>query len=205
MDNYPYMIANNKIAGILENIRSAAKPNKFNKDLLVKMGFTSSNDLAVIPLLRRLNFLSEDNAPTSYYDELRDPTRYQIILADRIRNLYADLYQINTNIHSSPDADVKGAFSRITGKDETTVTRFFNTFKTLTGLANFNASTQQTATKTVTVVEPETTTQKTNPNNSLPKSHPQFHYNIQVHLPATTDISVYNAIFKSLKENLLHE
>lgn len=30
-----------------------------------------------------------------------------------------------------------------------------------------------------------------------------FHYNIQIHLPATTDISVYNAIFKSLKDNLL--
>ena len=31
----------------------------------------------------------------------------------------------------------------------------------------------------------------------------QFHYNIQIHLPATNDISVYNAIFKSLKENLM--
>ena len=29
-----------------------------------------------------------------------------------------------------------------------------------------------------------------------------FHYNIQIHLPVTTDITVYNAIFKSLKENL---
>lgn len=204
MDNYPYMIANNKIAGILENIRSAAKPNKFNKDLLIKMGFTSSNDLAVIPLLRRLNFLNEDNTPTAYYDELRDPSRFQIILADRIRNLYSDLYQINTNIHSSTEAEVKGAFSRITGKDETTVTRFFNTFKTLTSLANFNSSTQQTtAPKTVTVVEPEVATTKTISHST--KSHPQFHYNIQVHLPATTDISVYNAIFKSLKENLLNE
>lgn len=31
---------------------------------------------------------------------------------------------------------------------------------------------------------------------------PSFHYNIQIHLPATTDISVFNAIFRSLKENL---
>jgi hypothetical protein len=30
-----------------------------------------------------------------------------------------------------------------------------------------------------------------------------FHYNIQIHLPTTTDITVYNAIFKSLKEHLL--
>ena len=36
----------------------------------------------------------------------------------------------------------------------------------------------------------------------IPKNT-EFHYNIQIHLPATNDISVYNAIFKSLKENLL--
>jgi len=29
-----------------------------------------------------------------------------------------------------------------------------------------------------------------------------LHYNIQIHLPATKDIEVYNAIFKSLKEHL---
>ena len=31
---------------------------------------------------------------------------------------------------------------------------------------------------------------------------PGLYYNIQIHLPATKDIEVYNAIFKSLKEHL---
>ena len=30
-------------------------------------------------------------------------------------------------------------------------------------------------------------------------------YNIKVHLPATKDVEVYNAIFKSLKEHLLED
>ena len=30
-----------------------------------------------------------------------------------------------------------------------------------------------------------------------------LHYNIQIHLPATKDIEVYNSIFKSLREHLL--
>jgi hypothetical protein len=30
-----------------------------------------------------------------------------------------------------------------------------------------------------------------------------LHYNIQIHLPATKDIEVLNAIFKSLKEHLI--
>jgi acetoin utilization deacetylase AcuC-like enzyme len=32
-----------------------------------------------------------------------------------------------------------------------------------------------------------------------------LHYNIQIHLPATKDAEVYNAIFKSLKEHLIDE
>jgi len=34
-------------------------------------------------------------------------------------------------------------------------------------------------------------------------SAPNLRYNIEVHLPATKDIDVYNAIFKSLKEHLI--
>ena len=30
-----------------------------------------------------------------------------------------------------------------------------------------------------------------------------LHYNIQIHLPATKDIEVYNAIFKSIKDHLI--
>jgi hypothetical protein len=31
---------------------------------------------------------------------------------------------------------------------------------------------------------------------------PGLHYNIQIHLPATKDVEVYNAIFKSLRDHL---
>lgn len=30
-------------------------------------------------------------------------------------------------------------------------------------------------------------------------------YNVEIHLPATKDVEVYNAIFKSLKEHLLED
>ena len=39
--------------------------------------------------------------------------------------------------------------------------------------------------------------------SSLPISNVGLHYNIQIHLPATKDVEVYNAIFKSLKEHLI--
>ncbi len=209
MTEYPYMMSNNKISSILDNIKSAAKPPKFTHEFLKKIGFSSTNDRAIIPLLKRLGFLTEDGTPTTFYDELRDATQHQFILADRIKVLYQELFQINTNIHSANEAEVKGAISRVTGKDETTVGRYFNTFKTLVGLARFDGSSSTTSSELqqkpqVVQSEPSTNPEEQKPQKNI-KSNPQFHYNIQIHLPATTDISVYNAIFKSLKENLLYE
>jgi hypothetical protein len=38
-----------------------------------------------------------------------------------------------------------------------------------------------------------------------PRASPALglHYNIQIHLPATKDVEVYNAIFKSLRNHLI--
>jgi hypothetical protein len=65
---FPYMVSNNKIGPILEKIRTAAKPSKFTNEFLKHVGFTSSNDRAIIPLLKKLGFLSDDGVPTEYLD-----------------------------------------------------------------------------------------------------------------------------------------
>lgn len=74
-DDYPYMVSNNKIKPIIDSIHNAAKPAKFSHEFLKQIGFNSSNDRAVIPLFKRLGFLSESGAPTNYYDDLKDTTK----------------------------------------------------------------------------------------------------------------------------------
>lgn len=200
MTEYPYMISNNKIAPIITKLQSAAKPPKFTLEFLKNMGFSSTNDRAIVPLFKKLGFLTEDSVPTHYYDKLRDQTTYKQIIANRIRELYSELFTINTQIYNDSDLNIKGAISRVTGSDETGVTRIFNTFKALCTIADFE--------QTIEVVEePVEARENNNDNSPTPQSianrNTDFHYNIQIHLPATTDISVYNAIFKSLKDNLL--
>jgi hypothetical protein len=200
--DYPYMISNNKIGPILESIKNATKPNKFTHQLLKQMGYASSNDRAIIPLLKRLDFLTDDGTPTEYYSRLKDSTDHSYVLAEKIREAYSELFSINTNIHKASDEEIKGAFSRITGKDEKSVNRFFATFKTIVNLAKFDNLSLHTKPTYTSTHTPESI-KKEEQIIDIPKSlQPQFHYNIQIHLPPTTDISVYNAIFKSLKENL---
>ena len=197
MIEYPYMVANNKISPILEQIRNAAKPEKLTQNLLRTWGFASSNDRAIISVLKRLDFLTEDGVPNLNYDTLRDKTKWKKVLGNQIKVLYKDLFTINENINLQNDEAIKGAISRVTGKETKTVERYYSTFKTLCDLADFSGNIIKEKEIKQEIKE---TIQESMPKNELKT---EFHYDIQIHLPATTDISVYNAIFKSLKDNLM--
>lgn len=199
MTDYPYMISNNKIEPIVAKIQQAARPAKFTIEVLRTLGFTSTNDRAFIPLFKKLGFLLEDGTPSTLYDQLKDPTSTKTILGVQIKELYSELYAINTEIHKASEADVKGAISRVTGKDAEGVGRIYNTFKALCKIATFDADRPVAAVVDEVEKQPTIATEFVGTQPRLS----EFHYNIQIHLPATNDISVYNAIFKSLKDNLL--
>jgi hypothetical protein len=198
--DYPYMLSNNRISQIFNKILSAAKPPRFTFEFLRTLGFTSSNDQGFIPLCKKLGFLADDGTPTPLYDDLKDSSVSKKIIAEQIKTLYSDLFAINTSMNSATDDEIKGAISRITGKDETGVGRIFLTFKALCAYADFSGSRIKP--------QPE---ENVNNTENMPLQTPrsiksnEFHYNIQIHLPATTDMAVYNAIFKSLRDNLLME
>jgi len=195
---YPYMMSNNKISKIINSLQTAEKPNKLTQKHLTNLGYTSTNDRAIIQLLKRLGFLTDDGSPSSQFDQLRDKALYKKTLASCVRELYKDLFAINTEIYKDSDENIKGAISRVTGGDEESVKRIYATFKTLCNIADFSQPTVKEAPVKATTKEniPEQS------NNIIKPIESEFHYNIQIHLPATTDISVYNAIFKSLKDNL---
>jgi peptidoglycan hydrolase-like protein with peptidoglycan-binding domain len=202
---YPYIISNNKIEPILTKLRGAARPEKFTYDLLKKMGFTASNDRAILRILKELGFLNENGNPTEKYDLLKDGTSWKYVLAQQIRELYSELYGIDTNIHNAPDEEIEGAISRVTGSSSELVKRSVSTFKTLAGLANFeprpNEKSKQQPLPKETKEKPESPEMQSVIRGRV-TSDTTFHYNIQIHLPATNDISVYNAIFKSLRDTL---
>lgn len=200
-DSYPYVLNNGKIGALLTAVGDAAKPPRFSYEFLKNIGFPSSNDRAFVSLFRHLGLITENGAPSSRFDEIRDPVRRPFALGAAIKEAYADLFAINTNIHKAADADIKAAISRVTGKDAEYVGRAFNTFKALLGIAKFDGP--ATAAPAVVEVSPDIPSPADRPElPRVPSNQPDLHYNIQIHLPATTDISVYNAIFKSMRDTL---
>jgi hypothetical protein len=75
------------------------------------------------------------------------------------------------------------------------------TFYALMDLANLNF--ESTLPKKEIELESSSKAELSKPLTREASSSLGLQYNIQIHLPATKDVEVYNAIFKSLKNHLI--
>jgi hypothetical protein len=64
-----YMTSVENLPAIMQKIVDGAAPEKFTVSHLKGIGFKSSNDQGIIPVLKDLGFLSADGAPTKRYLE----------------------------------------------------------------------------------------------------------------------------------------
>jgi hypothetical protein len=125
-------------------------------------------------------------------------------MAEALHEAYGDLFTIKAKPTDADKAQIKGKFKSTHNVSDEVAKRMMNTFYALLELADLEALEKPKPTKPEPLIE-EKPEEKPKPTKPEPKliSPPGLHYNIQIHLPATKDIEVFNAIFKSLKEHLL--
>lgn len=206
-----YMTSVKNLAGIFQKIVEGAAPDKFTIAHLKGLGFSSSNDFGVLALLKDLNFLTGDGTPTARYLAYRDRTQSRRVLGEALREAYGDLFLINEQLSEKDRTAVEGKFKQVHNVTDRVAAEQAKTFFALMQLAEvspgqkqrgFEASPEkQAATPELTAaasVAPLPSIEAT-PRVSLGG----LRYNIEIHLPATKDVEVYNAIFKSLKEHLI--
>jgi len=192
-----YVLVYGQLPEIFEKLADGQAPTQFTQQHLKDLGFTSANHKAIIPLLKSLGFLTADGAPTNRYHEYRDKSRSRYVMAEALREAYADLFVIKAIPSESDRALIEGKFKSAHNVSERVAKLMANTFFSLLSLADLQA--KAPAPPKEEKGEPH----KTAPLREEHKVAPSLHYNIQIHLPATKDVEVYNAIFKSLKEHLL--
>jgi hypothetical protein len=68
----PYLPSNRNVPKLFEKIDAAKIPEKFNHTFLQQtIGLKSTNDRALIPLLRNLGFIDQSGTPTASYALLK--------------------------------------------------------------------------------------------------------------------------------------
>ncbi|WP_281185197.1 DUF5343 domain-containing protein [Trichlorobacter lovleyi] len=211
--SFPYVAAPGNIKRVLTKIQEAATPSRFTQDFLeTKLGLSGGGARALIPLLKRIGFLASDGAPTDLYKRFRNPTQSGVAAAEALKTGYKSLFEANEYAHELSDPKLKGLFVQLTGEPESSrvLTLIISAFKALKEFGNFEEQLHQES-ETVESIQQESIKQITLPEEV--HSHRRsssgvglnLSYTINLNLPATSDIAVFDAIFKSLKANLLKE
>ena len=163
----------------------------------------------MIPLLKRLGFIDPGNVPTQAYRDFRDDKLSGSVMAERLRAAYGDLFDANEYAYKLKKEELQTKLRTLTGagSDDRNISSVACTFLELAGLANFDD--HRNGTPEDDAPEPKKDTQSQPEESAPPRAHTPpklaISYTINLNLPATTEIQVFNAIFKSLKEHILNE
>jgi hypothetical protein len=192
---------------ILEKIRSAKTPDRFTQDFLsTKLGFKGGSYKQFIPLAKKLGLLGSDGAPTDLYRKFRNTDSSKVAMAKALRTGYGEVFERNEYADRLDAAKFKGLVVEITGleSDSRVVQLICQTFTKLKTSANFDGDFPSNEQKPVSSEGTDNgAPEKGTPvDGSFPLG---LSYTINLVLPKTDDPAVFNAIFVSLRDNLLRK
>jgi len=198
----PYLTSNKNVEMLFSKIHSAKVPDKFTHNFLqTTLGLKNSNDRGFIPLLRALGFIDQSGTPTQVYRQLKNKDSARIALGQAIRVAYAPLFEADEKAFAHSGEKLKGLIAQVAGSDDDMTSRIAGTFSALVRAADFSDSSP---------IGPETQLESDIENDAGREEsamgrvnralRPEFHYNIQIHLPSNATEEVYLNIFNALRK-----
>lgn len=204
-----YLNSVKNLDSFLNSVIGARAPERFTTKFLEDLGFKSSSDRLFITILKSLGLLDEGGQPTQRYYEFLDQSQSKQIIAVGIQEAYEDLFNLRKDAQNMSSEEIKNKLKTLTQgqKGDRVIDQMAMTFRALCSYADWSVTTvtpkapPQTdiSTENKTSNESALTTTLTKNTSAIM----DLHYNIQIHLPETSNMAVYDAIFQSLKKHLL--
>lgn len=196
-----YLQTPKNLQSIINSLIGAKAPERFTNKFLEDLGFKSTNDRLYINVFKGLGLLDESGVPTQRYHRFLDQSETGKVLAEAIQDAYEDLFALRKDAYNLSTEEVRGKFKTLTQgqKTDNVLALMANTFKALCEVADWS---------TPKVREKKNNKEEITISNEAgaeikEKQGMNLHYNIQIHLPETTNMAVYDAIFQSLKKHLM--
>lgn len=201
--NLPYTNSVGVLTSILTKLIGAEKPEKFSADFVDKvLGHRGGSARAAIPILKKAGLLHSDGSPTENYGLFKSDSNRSTAAFTALKEGFAEIFRISEYAHRASETELKDIIEQITGlpKGDQIIGYIFGTFNAFNSFVAENVVTEPADQKA-----PEETIEKSvvETGNSAGLSSVGLSYQINIMMPETTDIKVYDAIFKSLKANLL--
>jgi hypothetical protein len=210
----PYLPSYKHVEKLFKAIDAAKKPEALTTRVLSEtFGITGSGDRPLITLLKTLGFLDQSGKPTPSYDLLKNPTEAPYAIAAGVRKAYAPLFDANENAHSLAPEALRGLIAQVAGADRGVASKIAGTFNSLVKLGNFGRprdAGEETPSGDELADQDSSEEQETDEGeDGKPRKEqyrrpsglrPEFHYNIQVHLPANGSEETYLRIFNAIRK-----
>jgi hypothetical protein len=163
---------------------------------------TGGSAKAVPPFLKKMQFINPDGSPTQLYSKFKTDGGRSQAAYEGMKNAFVELFKRNEYIHKATENSVKDLIVEITGlkKTDKIVRLIYSTFDAIRGFISGEVSNPvEEVTEDMNQLSPIK-----KPETDL--SYAQkigLSYHINIVLPETENIGVFDAIFKSLRSNLL--
>lgn len=207
----PYLAASGTLKKILERITEAAQPPKFNTDFLENvLKLKGGAGRAIPPILKKLGMLTTDGVPTELYAKFRTESGRGRAAHQALRNGFPEIFKRSDYAHTVPDNKLRDIIVEITGlnPNEKVVQAIKGTFNAVKSFvpADLDISGEDMDTG-AGYDEGQIASMGSMPGGfgaGTPGNDGiRLAYNINIVLPETSDLKVLNAIFRSIKENLM--
>ena len=199
----PYLASYKNVAKIFQKIDAAKKPETLSTRVLADtFGLKSSGDRQLITLLKTLGFLDQSGKPTASYDLLKNPDQAAKAIAAGVHKAYAPLFEANEDAHTLTGEALKGLIAQVAGADKGMASKIAGTLSALVRVGDFSAA-GSLASEDEVADDEEHHEEVDTAKRKRGGLRPEFHYNIQVHLPSNgseeTHLNIFNAIRKTFK------
>ncbi len=215
---FPYIPSGGLIQTAFNQFRKSI-PAKVDSSTLKKLGIASSNEGAIINILKFIGVIDDENNKTAEGGKLftqHEDAKFQSQLSKLLKASYSELFELHGDTGWKLDRDSLISFFR--GADETsavTGARQATTFQTLAALAGKR---DETVTSRASSGSRQTKAPKPKPTKKAPagvvttsgldgklSAGTDFGLTVRVeiNLPANGSEATYDNIFKSIRKNLL--
>lgn len=207
-----YTVKPGSIPAYFEAMLNAEAPERFTTRFLESLEFKSTNDRLFINVLKDLGFLDTDAVPTDRYYQFLDRSQSAKVVGEGVREAFSDLFAVNKNAQDLNADDVRNKLRTLYkgAKKDNLINRIASTFVALCDYADLTSPPSKDDSKREEreplrdVPEPKEKPQPRDRPSSLGMgvSLDSLQYHINIVLPESRDQSVYDAIFKSLRDHL---
>jgi hypothetical protein len=206
--NLPYLSGGSgTLKRALERLIAASRPDKFNADYLENiLKLSGGTARATIPILKKTGFLSSEGVPTDLYAKFRTVSGRGPAALQALRNGFPEIFKRSEYAHNVDDTKLRDIIVEITGLkgNDPVAQAIKSTFNVVKAFVP--AGLDLLSEDDIVVDEVSQSNTVNGDSGGIQQNGGRgvgLVYNINIVLPETSDLKVLNAIFRSVKENLL--